>query len=149
MAWVDVEPALLVSYHLTHPLRGWGVVDERRTETVDRVVTRQSINGRENLATLRVPRTAAATWRVLCSSVRLLLPSVLSLNMCSTRYVVVVSLAHSFQVSATSSEGRRGRFFFYFSFFSPIWFFAFCFSFVRFLLLPLFHRMGMPSYPVR
>ena len=37
VAWVDDEPALLVRYCLTHPLRGWGIVDERRTETADRV----------------------------------------------------------------------------------------------------------------
>ena len=37
MAWVDDEPALLVSLSLTHPLRGWGIVDARRTETVDSV----------------------------------------------------------------------------------------------------------------
>ena len=37
MAWVDDEPALLVSSCPRHPLRGWGTVDERRTEVVDRV----------------------------------------------------------------------------------------------------------------
>ena len=37
LAWVDDEPALLVSYCLTHPLRGWGVVDEGKTEKADNV----------------------------------------------------------------------------------------------------------------
>ena len=37
MAWVDDESALVVLYCLTHPLRGWGIVDERRKGTVDRV----------------------------------------------------------------------------------------------------------------
>ena len=35
MAWADEEPALLVSYCLTHPLRGWGIV-ECRTDTANR-----------------------------------------------------------------------------------------------------------------
>ena len=42
VAWVDDEPALLVSYRLTHPLREWGVVDERRMETADRVARYQT-----------------------------------------------------------------------------------------------------------
>ena len=37
VAWVDDEPAMLVSYYPTHPLRRWGVVDERKTETADMV----------------------------------------------------------------------------------------------------------------
>ena len=37
MAWVNDEPAWLVSYCLTHPLRRWGTVDESRTEMADRV----------------------------------------------------------------------------------------------------------------
>ena len=35
MAWVDNEPASIDSYCLTHPVRGWGIVDERRTEIAD------------------------------------------------------------------------------------------------------------------
>ena len=35
--WVDDEPAACVVCRLTHPLRGWGVVDEGRKETVDRI----------------------------------------------------------------------------------------------------------------
>ena len=42
MAWVDDEPALLVSNCLTHPLRGWGVVDGNRTDTADRVAWYQT-----------------------------------------------------------------------------------------------------------
>ena len=42
MAWVDDEPALLVSYSLTHPLQVWGIVDECRTETADRVARCQT-----------------------------------------------------------------------------------------------------------
>ena len=37
MAWVDDESTVLVSYWVTRPLRGWGIVDERRTKAVDRV----------------------------------------------------------------------------------------------------------------
>ena len=39
---VDDEPALLLSYCLTHPLRGWGIVDGCRTETADRVARYQT-----------------------------------------------------------------------------------------------------------
>ena len=44
VAWVpgDGEPALLVSHCLTHPVRGWGMVAERRTETADRVARYQT-----------------------------------------------------------------------------------------------------------
>ena len=42
MAWVDDDPVFFVSYCLTHPVRGWGIVDERRTETVDRVARYQA-----------------------------------------------------------------------------------------------------------
>ena len=42
MAWVDDEPVLLVSYCLTHPLRGWDIADERRTETAGRVARCQT-----------------------------------------------------------------------------------------------------------
>ena len=42
MAWVGGEPVLLVSYCLTRPLRGWGIVDERRSETADGVATYQT-----------------------------------------------------------------------------------------------------------
>ena len=37
MAWANDEPASLVSYCLTHLLRGWGIDDGRRTQTADRV----------------------------------------------------------------------------------------------------------------
>ena len=36
MASVDDQPALFVSYSLTHPLRRWGIVDERSKETADK-----------------------------------------------------------------------------------------------------------------
>ena len=39
VAWVDDQPALFISCCLTHPLRGWGMVDESWTETADRVAT--------------------------------------------------------------------------------------------------------------
>jgi len=69
---VDDEPALRVSYSLTHPPRGWGIVAERRTETAGRVARyKTDYCSRENLAMLPVPQTAAATWRVLCASVSL------------------------------------------------------------------------------
>ena len=42
LVWVDDEPALLVSHCLTHPLRGWGMVDDSRTETADRVARYQT-----------------------------------------------------------------------------------------------------------
>ena len=42
MALVGDELALLVSFRLTHPLRGCGIVDERRTEKVDRVARYQT-----------------------------------------------------------------------------------------------------------
>ena len=94
---------------------------------------------------LLVPQTAATTWRVLCASVCLLFPLVLSLTLCMCSGAV--SLARSFQVSATSPKGRHGRFFFRSSFFSfdllP------CFQFFNFTLISLFHRMYMSclSYP--
>ena len=38
MAWVDDDLALLDLHCLTHPFRGrWGIADESRTETADRV----------------------------------------------------------------------------------------------------------------
>ena len=80
--WRGWMPCLLcASYCLTHPLRGWGIVDERRTETVDRVAGYQTAyDSRENPAMLLVPQTAAATWRVPCSSACLLFPLALSLT---------------------------------------------------------------------
>ena len=73
LAWVDHKPALLASSGPTYPLRGWGIVDERRAETGDRVASTRPPS-RENLAMLRVLvlQTAAATWRVLDTSVCLL-----------------------------------------------------------------------------
>ena len=91
MAWVGDELALLVSYRLMPYFWGWGIADERRTETVDRVwqgiiptVTGDTMvprNSRENLASLLVPQTAAATRRALCVSVCLSFPVVLSLTL--------------------------------------------------------------------
>ena len=40
VARVDGEPSLLVYYRLTHP--GWGIVDECRRETADRVARYQT-----------------------------------------------------------------------------------------------------------
>ena len=37
MAWVDDEPALLVSYQVLSDAEGPGIVDERRTETAVRI----------------------------------------------------------------------------------------------------------------
>ena len=43
VAWVDDEPALLVSYCLTHPfLTGWGAADDSRTQTSNRVARYQT-----------------------------------------------------------------------------------------------------------
>ena len=47
------ESVLLVSYSLTHPLHGLGMIDERGTQTVDGVVYTRA-NSRENLAMLLV-----------------------------------------------------------------------------------------------
>ena len=74
VAWVDDEPALLVSYCLTHTLRGWGIVVKgRRTKTVDRVAAINSKLpdrrvGRIWLSMILVPQTAAVIWGGLCSS---------------------------------------------------------------------------------
>ena len=48
MRWAKNVPttygisALLVSYCLTHPLLGWGIVDERRMQTADRAARHQT-----------------------------------------------------------------------------------------------------------
>ena len=42
VAWVDDEPALNVSGCQAHPLRGGVIVDERKTETADRVAMYQT-----------------------------------------------------------------------------------------------------------
>ena len=42
MTWVNDEPALFVSYCLTHTLHGPGMVDGSRTETADRVARYQT-----------------------------------------------------------------------------------------------------------
>ena len=36
LRWANGEPALVVSYCLTRPLRGWAIVDEIRAKTADR-----------------------------------------------------------------------------------------------------------------
>ena len=43
MAWVDDEPALLVSYQVLSDAEGRGIVDERRTEAADRVARYQAV----------------------------------------------------------------------------------------------------------
>ena len=82
MAWVDEEPASLVSRCLTHPLRGWGEVDESRRGTAGRVGTNSKWIELAMLIKMLVPQTAAAILVVPrggCASVCLLFPSVLSL----------------------------------------------------------------------
>ena len=78
MAWLDDDPALLVSYRLTPKKKGkkkgLGMVDERRAETAVWVARYQEEIRRENLAILPVlvPQTAADTWRVLWALVCLI-----------------------------------------------------------------------------
>ena len=127
---MDDEPGLFVSCCPTHHLRRWGTVDEGRTETADGVASskepdRPLIVGRENLAMIRVPQTAAATWKVFRASVCLLFPLVPSL----TLFVCIgaVPTARSLRVSATSPEGRHGGILFYFSSFSLEVSLVFCF----------------------
>ena len=75
--WMTILLSLFVFPDTSSP--GWGVVDERRTETADRVARYQTSS--ENLAKLLVPQTAAATWRVFCASVCLVFRFVLSLTL--------------------------------------------------------------------
>ena len=42
MAWVDDEPALLVSYQVLSDAEGRGIVDECSMETADRVARHQA-----------------------------------------------------------------------------------------------------------
>ena len=76
---VDDEPALLLSYCLTHPLRGWGIVDGCRTETADRVARYKTDEHEEPLAMLLVPQIAAVPWRKLGAAVCLSFALILSL----------------------------------------------------------------------
>ena len=88
--WVDDEPALLVSYCLTRLSRGWGTVDEHRTETADRGTRYQTdyehVVGRTWLYATLVPQTAAPNWRVFRASVCFCLPVIsLGSDSCSVR----------------------------------------------------------------
>ena len=72
VAWVDDEPASLVSYCRTHPFRGWGIVDERRTGTTASVARYQtpgrlSTGGTTWLST-RNTNCCGYTGRVVCCS---------------------------------------------------------------------------------
>ena len=60
MAWADDERALLVAYYCPmHLLRGWGIVDDRRKTTADRVARYPSpVLGTNHLELLRfVPKS--------------------------------------------------------------------------------------------
>ena len=91
MAWVDDEPALFISYCLTHPPRGWDMVGESRTadcrqgsKVPDRLVGRSCLCYSCHKL-LRLPGGCFSLLLFCCASVCLLFPSVLSLTpfMCS------------------------------------------------------------------
>ena len=91
---MDDESALLVSYCLTHPLRGRGIVDECRTETVDGIARYQTAYkqwGEPGYATRATNCCGYLEGALFC----LLFPSVLTsysviMNVVCTVLIVVV-----------------------------------------------------------
>ena len=67
MAWVNDEPASLVSYLSGAEARG--INYERTQDEYDRQGSKVPEGRRGNLPMLFVPQTAAATWAVIFSSV--------------------------------------------------------------------------------
>ena len=139
---------MLASYCLRYYLRGWGIVDERRTERRQTGWQGTRPTSRENLAVLLVPQKlfrlpgGCFVLRFACYFPRFLVLRCL--------YAVMqwCCFFSSFQVSAMCNP-LRGDTTFFFSLFFSIFLFrfdssVFCFLFYcLFILCSLFHRTCM------